>query len=98
MSSESDNEQPEAKAFKELSHLVRNLAEELAAFRRRALHAEARVKELEGALPGGGVASAELSRENADLRARLEAANTKTRLLLDRVRFVRQQHGKGGDK
>ena len=96
MSSESDSAQPEAKAFKELEQLVRHLGEELASFRRRALHAEARVKEFENA--GGGLASAELTRENAELRARVDAATVKTRQLLDRMRFVRQQHGKGGGK
>ena len=98
MSSESDNERPESRAFKELEKLVRHLGEELASFRRRALHAEARVKELEGAFPSGGLANADLSRENAELRSRLEAATTRTTQLLDRVRFVRQQHGKGGEK
>lgn len=98
MSSESDNERPEAKAFKELEKLVRHLGEELASFRRRALHAEARVKELEGAFPSGGLANADLARENAELKARLDAATARTRQLLDRMRFVRQQHGKGGEK
>lgn len=95
---ESDNALPEALAFKQLEHLVRHLGEELASFRRRALHAEARVKELEGALPSGGLANADLARENAELRSRLDAATVKTRQLLDRMRFVRQQHGKGGEK
>jgi hypothetical protein len=98
MSSESDSERPDAKAFKELLQLVRHLGDELAAFRRRALHAEARVKELDSALPGGGGGSAELARENAELQRRLDAATAKMRRLLDRVRFVRQQHAKGGDK
>ena len=98
MSLESDSERPEVKAFKELHHLVHNLGDELASFRRRALHAEARLKELEGAVPSGGKASGELARENAELRAKLDAATVKTRQLLDRVRFVRQQHGKGGEK
>jgi uncharacterized protein involved in exopolysaccharide biosynthesis len=98
MSSESDSERPDAKAFKELDYLVRHLGDELASFRRRALHAEARVKDLESALPSGGKASGELARENAELRARLDAARARTTQLLDRVRFVRQQHGKGGEK
>ena len=98
MSSESDNERPEVMAFKELGQLVHHLGDELASFRRRALHAEARVKELESAVPSGGKGSGELARENAELRARLDAATAKTQQLLDRVRFVRQQHGKGGTK
>jgi hypothetical protein len=98
MSSESDSAPPEVRAFKELELLVHHLAEELASFRRRALQAEARVKELETALPHGGVASADLAIENVELRARLDAATAKTRQLLDRMRFVRLQHGKGGEK
>lgn len=35
---------------------------------------------------------AALQRENQDLRLRLEAARQRTRQLLDRVRFLRQQH------
>lgn len=89
-------------AFDELSGLVRNLGGELAAFRRRALQAEARVKALEEA--GGGQAYNaqgrinDLERENADLRARLEAATDRTRQMLDRVRFLRQQHDLGGER
>ena len=98
MSSESDSERPEGRAFKELHQLVHHLGDELASFRRRALHAEARVKDLESALPAGGKGSGELARENTELRARLDAATARTRQLLDRVRFVRQQHGKGGEK
>jgi hypothetical protein len=39
---------------------------------------------------------AALQRENQDLRLRLEAARQRTRQLLDRVRFLRQQHQLGG--
>jgi acyl-CoA synthetase (NDP forming) len=35
---------------------------------------------------------AALQRENQDLRLRLETARQRTRQLLDRVRFLRQQH------
>lgn len=78
--------------------LVRRLGDELASFRRRALQAEARVKELEAALPVGGTRNADLVRENEELKARVEAATARTRQLLDRMRFVRQQHGKGGER
>ena len=43
----SDNERPDNAAVRELDVLVRHLADELANFRRRALTAEARIKELE---------------------------------------------------
>lgn len=39
---------------------------------------------------------AALQRENQDLRLRLETARQRTRQLLDRVRFLRQQHQMGG--
>lgn len=91
----SDNEQPEVEsAFAELERLVNHLGDELASFRRRALQAEARVKALEGS-PGATRVSPEriekLERENASLRLRLEKARGRTRQMLDRVRFLRQQ-------
>lgn len=91
----SDNEQPEVEsAFAELERLVNHLGDELAAFRRRALQAEARVKALEGS-PGATRVSPEriekLERENASLSLRLEKARGRTRQMLDRVRFLRQQ-------
>ena len=92
----SDNEQVESAAVHELDVLVRRLAEELAAFRRRALTAEAKLKELEA--HDGGVASLELSarvtqleKENERLQGRLETAGTRAKQMLDRVRFLRQQ-------
>ena len=91
----SDNERPEVQAFDELQQLVHHLGEELATFRRRALQAEARVKQFDSA-PGGARVNPErvdrLEKENADLKKRLESARTRTRQVLDRVRFLRQQH------
>jgi hypothetical protein len=81
-------------AFAELERLVNHLGDELASFRRRALQGEARVKALEGS-PGATRVSPEriekLERENASLRVRLEKARGRTRQMLDRVRFLRQQ-------
>lgn len=92
----SDNELPEAEsAFADLEKLVHHLGEELASFRRRALQAEARVKALESS-PGATRTSPEriekLERENASLKMRLETARGRTRQMLERVRFLRQQH------
>jgi hypothetical protein len=101
MSSESASERPEVAAFRDLAQLVRHLEDELASFRRRALSAEARVKELEAhAAPGAdSVDTVALKRENAELAQRVEAATVRTRELVDRVRFVRQQAAKtGGEK
>ena len=91
----SDSVRPETTAFVELEQLVKHLGDELAAFRRRALQAEARLKGLE--TPGSkGVVSPErvqyLERENAGLNTRLEAARARTQQMIDRVRFLRQQH------
>ena len=95
MSSESVSARPDLAAFRDLAQLVRHLEDELASFRRRALSAEARVKELESVTGGETVDAAALKRENADLTARLDAAKARTQQLVDRVHFVRQQATKG---
>lgn len=91
----SDSVRPETTAFAELEQLVKHLGDELAAFRRRALQAEARLKGLE-TTGSKGVVSPErvqyLERENAGLNTRLEAARARTQQMIDRVRFLRQQH------
>jgi hypothetical protein len=103
----SDSVRPEVLAFGELETLVRHLGDELAGFRRRALVAEAQVRELDAkdGRPSGQARRdlerrcAELERENDTLRARLDAATTRTRQVLDRVRFIRQQtQGSAGDR
>ena len=96
-----------AAAVAELRILVHRLADEVAAFRRRAIAAEGRLRELEArvgeqptappATEGAEVPApsaedlARLERENADLRERLALAADRTRQLLDRARFLRQQ-------
>jgi hypothetical protein len=104
----SDSARPEVTAFHELENLVRHLGDELAGFRRRALVAEARVRELEA--KEGRLANTSprelahrcsaLEGENAALRGRLDAATARTRQMLDRVRFIRQQtqNGAGSDR
>ena len=89
----------DAKAFRELELLVRNLGEELAGFRKRAHAAEARLQAI-ATKGGGGDAVAEervgqLEAENAALRARLADASERTGKVLERVRFLRQQHEEG---
>jgi len=87
-------------AFSELELLVRNLGEELSTFRKRAHAAETRLKAL-GASPAGDASAeerlADLQDENARLRERLNQATEKTRAMIDRVRFLRQQHVLGGE-
>ena len=95
----SDSERPEVLAFRDLEQLVRHLGDELAGFRRRALLAEARVKELESEESQPEVREQrelservnQLDHDNAILRGRLEAATARTRQMLERVRFIRQQ-------
>jgi len=98
--SDPGNERPELNAFRDLESLVHHLVEELASFRRRALRAEARVRELEGGGPsvadGPTDRVAELERENEDLKKRVDGAKTRVKTVLDRVHFLRQQ-AQGGD-
>ena len=91
----SDSVRPETTAFAELEQLVKHLGDELASFRRRALQAEARLKSLESTGVKGVVSPERvqyLERENAGLNTRLDAARARTQQMIDRVRFLRQQH------
>ena len=91
----SSNERPDAAAFSELQELVRHLGDELASFRRRALQAEARVKAIDASASGTRISPERMEKlemENAELKKRLETARSRTRQVLDRVRFLRQQH------
>ena len=83
------SERPDLVAFQELEHLISALADEMAAWRRRAHEAEAKLKA--PAPTSGKAASAALERENRDLRERLDAARARTKQLMDKLRFLRQQ-------
>ncbi|MDQ2930452.1 MAG: hypothetical protein M3Y05_06480 [Gemmatimonadota bacterium] len=85
----SDSERPDLVAFQELEHLIQALADEMAGWRRRAQEAEAKVKATPA--PGGKASAAALEKENRDLRERLEAARLRTKQLLEKLRFLRQQ-------
>jgi len=95
----SDPARPDQAAFAELQQLIGLLAAELAAFRRRALAAEQKAKQLanDGDAPTlfePGAAHervAQLEAENAALKERLDRATDRTKSMLDRVRFLRQQ-------
>jgi len=82
--------------------LVRHLADDLASYRRRALIAEARLKEVES--QEGGTANLELAarvnqleQDNERLQGKLDSATARAKQMLDRVRFLRQQ-AQGGDR
>lgn len=92
-------EPADLQAFGELDLLVRHLGEELSGMRKRAQTAESRLQAI-ATKGGGGDAAAEervaqLEAENAKLRARLDEASERTGRVLDRVRFLRQQHEEG---
>jgi hypothetical protein len=98
----SDSAPPDVAAFRELEQLVHHLGEELATFRRRAINAESRLKRLESmSRDVAGVSLerlAEAERENAELKKRLGTATERTRQMLDRVRFLRQQLDQGAER
>ena len=85
----SDSERPDLVAFQELEHLIQALADEMASWRRRAHEAEAKVKAVPAS--GGKASAAALERENRELRERLEAVRVRTKQLLEKLRFLRQQ-------
>ncbi|MBA2683112.1 MAG: hypothetical protein H0U66_01270 [Gemmatimonadaceae bacterium] len=86
----SDSERPDLVAFQELEHLIQALADEMAGWRRRAQEAEAKLKTVQAAT-GGKAGGAGLEKENRELRERLEAARVRTKQLLEKLRFLRQQ-------
>lgn len=92
----SDHARPDVEAVRELETLVRQMAEQLASFRQRALSAEERLRHLDTAgdqpdPPRVRERIRALEQENASLRGRLDAATTRTRSVLERVHFLRQQ-------
>ena len=98
----SDNAQTDLRPIHELDALVRHMADDLAAYRRRALIAEARLKEVES--QDGGSANLDLAarvnqleQDNERLQSRLDSASARAKQMLDRVRFLRQQ-AQGGER
>lgn len=92
----SDHARPDVEAVRELETLVRQMAEQLASFRRRAISAEERLRHLDTAEehpdpPRVRERIRTLEQENASLRGRLDAATARTRSVLERVHFLRQQ-------
>ncbi len=87
---------PDRQALAELEVLVRNATDELAAWRRRCLRAEAEVQELRGkaGVPTGPdhaqtrARLVELEQENLELRQRLEAVRERVTALAGRLAFL----------
>lgn len=96
-------ERPDQHALEELEHLVRQAGDELAAWRRRCLKAEA---ELQEARSKGGVMSGpellvarqrvvDLELENQALRQRIDLAGERVRALATRMSFLEQEREDG---
>ena len=91
-----DAERADVLALEQLEAVLREVAEELATWRARALKAESR---------GGGSAArgegdgrgrgAELEVENRQLRTRVDAARTRVQELLARLAFLEEQSREG---
>ena len=95
-------ERPDLAAVAELERVLGNINEELGAWRRRCLKAEAELKEAQAS--GGVVAGTELKEsrqrvidletENQALRLRIDSAKERLRVLAARLSFL-EQHGGG---
>ncbi len=72
---------PETAAFRELDTLVRNLSDQVAGFRRRALAAEARTRELEQILAGMTGKLDEVRQQMEDTQASRDAAVVQAKTL-----------------
>jgi chromosome segregation ATPase len=95
-------ERPDLAALAEFERVLGNMGEELGAWRRRCLKAEAELKEAQAS--GGVVAGTELKEsrqrvidletENQALRQRIDSAKERLRVLAARLSFL-EQHGGG---
>ena len=99
-----DADRVDVRALEQLEAVLREVAEELATWRARALKAETEGKggppraavhargerESRGAAAGSG-RTAEIETENRQLRTRLEAARTRVQELLARLAFLEEQ-------
>jgi hypothetical protein len=87
-------ERPDLDALHELEEVLRHLAEELGAWRRRALTAEARLGDQPRGPDGTGGATRqlrELEEENGALAQRLDAARANLSALIGRLAFLEEQ-------
>jgi len=93
----SAGERPDLDAFHELEEVLHHLADELGAWRRRALTAEAKVAEQQRAQGVGDTSMLrlrELEEENQAMEQRLGTARTRLSELVSRLGFLEEQaHG-----
>ena len=96
-------ERPDARTLEDLSDLLQSVGDELSAWRRRSLKAEAELTEARSKgsiLAGPELVHArqrvlDLELENHSLRERLDAARDRLRLLAARLGFLEQEAGEG---
>ena len=86
-----DGERADLRALDQLEAVLRELGEEMATWRARALKAE---PSRSGG--GGGARSSELESENRQLRGRLEAARVRVQELVTRLAFLEEQSREAG--
>jgi chromosome segregation ATPase len=96
-------ERPDFRALDELEQLLRHVGEELAAWRRRSLKAEAELQEYKNR--GGGPAGpemvqtrqrvVELEMENRQLRQRIDSARERVATIESRLTFLAQDREDG---
>lgn len=87
-----DGERADLVALDKLEAVLRELGEEMATWRARALKAEPS----RGGGGGGGARSSELESENRQLRGRLEAARVRVQELVTRLAFLEEQSREAG--
>ncbi len=89
----SNEERPEFQALEELREVLSALTSELAAWRRRALTAEAEQAQLQldPDLVGNRERVVALEAENEELKRRLEATHARVSELIGRLRFLEEQ-------
>ena len=95
-----DGERVDARALDQLEIILRDVAEELAQWRTRALKAESDAKGAPaGRSSGGGSGAArpELETENKVLRQRVDAARVRVHDLLSRLTFLEEQAKESGN-
>lgn len=85
-----DGERADLVALDKLEAVLRELGEEMATWRARALKAEP------SRGGGGGGRSSELESENRQLRGRLEAARVRVQELVTRLAFLEEQSREAG--
>ncbi len=92
---ESNAERPEARALAELENVIGHVAEELAAWRRRALKAEGQRQDPSAPpdLVSARERVLELEHDNTDLVGRLQAARERLERLAQRLQFLEEQVG-----